>query len=102
MQEKIARKKIVGIVVPIYNVEMYLRDCLSSIVNQTYKNIKVILIDDGSTDKDSLNIAKEYACNDPRIIVMSKENGGQSSARNVGIDYFSNVYSFIRNGGGQR
>ncbi|MBX0813963.1 glycosyltransferase family 2 protein, partial [Campylobacter jejuni] len=52
--------KIVGVVIPIYNVEEYLRECLDSVVNQTYKNLQVVLVNDGSTDENSLNIAKEY------------------------------------------
>lgn len=84
--------KKVGIVIPIYNVEKYLKECLDSIINQTYKNLEIILVNDGSTDS-SLNIAKEYAKNDPRFTIINKQNGGQSSARNIGIEYFSGEYS---------
>lgn len=84
--------KKVGIVIPIYNVEKYLKECLDSVINQTYKNLEIILVNDGSTDS-SLNIAKEYAKNDPRFTIINKQNGGQSSARNVGIEYFSGEYS---------
>lgn len=73
----------VFIIIPIYNVEPYLRECIDSVVNQTYTNIRVILVNDGSTDK-SEEIAKEYL-NDLRVILISKENGGQSSARNAGL-----------------
>lgn len=73
----------VYIIIPFYNVEAYLRDCLHSIINQTYKNLKIILINDGSTD-GSERIAKEYL-NDDRVLLISKENGGASSARNLGI-----------------
>ncbi|EAL5221832.1 glycosyltransferase family 2 protein, partial [Campylobacter jejuni] len=52
--------KKIGVVIPIYNVEEYLRECLDSVVNQTYKNLQVVLVNDGSTDENSLNIAKEY------------------------------------------
>ncbi len=82
----------IGIVVPIYNVELYLRDCLDSILNQTYKNYEVLLIDDGSSDS-SLEIAKEYVSQYSNFTLISKENGGQSSARNVGINYFLGKYS---------
>ncbi|NWL85770.1 glycosyltransferase family 2 protein [Campylobacter jejuni subsp. jejuni] len=86
--------KIVGVVIPIYNVEEYLRECLDSVVNQTYKNLQVILVNDGSTDKNSLNIAKECTLKDERFILFDKENGGQSTARNVGIEFFSKEYDF--------
>ncbi|EHF6297228.1 glycosyltransferase family 2 protein, partial [Campylobacter jejuni] len=84
--------KIVGVVIPIYNVEEYLRECLDSVVNQTYKNLQVVLVNDGSTDENSLNIAKEYTLKDKRITLFDKENGGLSSARNIGIEYFSGEY----------
>ncbi len=86
--------KTVGVVIPIYNVEKYLRECLDSVINQTYKNLQVVLVNDGSTDENSLNIAKEYTLKDKRFILFDKENGGQSSARNVGIEFFSKEYDF--------
>ncbi|WP_079860679.1 glycosyltransferase family 2 protein, partial [Campylobacter jejuni] len=86
--------KTVGVVIPIYNVEKYLRECLDSVVNQTYKNLQVVLVNDGSTDENSLNIAKEYTLKDERFILFDKENGGLSSARNVGIEFFSKEYDF--------
>ncbi|EOI2535089.1 glycosyltransferase family 2 protein, partial [Campylobacter jejuni] len=86
--------KTVGVVIPIYNVEKYLRECLDSVVNQTYKNLQVVLVNDGSTDENSLNIAKEYTLKDERFILFDKENGGQSTARNVGIEYFSGDFCF--------
>lgn len=72
------------VVIPIYNVEPYLRQCLDSVVNQTYKNLEIILVDDGSPDNCGA-ICDEYAANDDRIIVIHKENGGLSAARNDGI-----------------
>ncbi|MCH5336947.1 MAG: glycosyltransferase family 2 protein, partial [Campylobacter sp.] len=74
----------VAIVIPIYNVEKYLEECLESVINQSYKNLEIILVNDGSTDENSFKIAKEYALKDNRITLFDKENGGQSSARNVG------------------
>ena len=74
----------VSIIVPIYNKGKYLKRCIDSILNQTLKNIEVILVNDGSTD-NSLEICKEYAENDPRIIIINKENDGVSKARNDGI-----------------
>ncbi|EAK8725946.1 glycosyltransferase family 2 protein [Campylobacter jejuni] len=84
--------KKVGVVIPIYNVEKYLKECLDSVINQTYTNLEIILVNDGSTDENSLNIAKEYTLKDKRIILFNKKNGGLSSARNVGIEYFSGEY----------
>ncbi|HEF9124510.1 TPA: glycosyltransferase family 2 protein, partial [Campylobacter coli] len=84
--------KTVGVVIPIYNVEKYLKECLDSVINQTYTNLEIILVNDGSTDENSLNIAKEYTLKDKRITLFDKKNGGQSTARNVGIEYFSGEY----------
>ena len=78
----------VGVIIPIYNVAPYLKECLDSVINQTYKNLHVVLVNDGSTD-GSLEIAKEYVLKDSRFILFDKENGGLSHARNLGIDYFS-------------
>ena len=76
--------ELVSIVVPIYNTEQYIPKCIESLINQTYKNLEIILIDDGSTD-NSFNICKKYQKEDERIKLFHKENGGVSSARNYGI-----------------
>lgn len=76
---------LISIIVPIYNVEKYIFKCVDSIINQTYKNIEIILVDDGSTD-NSGTICDEYEKKDNRIKVIHKKNGGLSDARNVGID----------------
>ena len=73
-----------SIIVPIYNVEKYLKNCLNSLIGQTYKNIEIILIDDGSTDYSG-RICDEYAKMDQRIIVRHKVNGGLISARKEGV-----------------
>jgi len=78
-------EKLVSIIVPIYNVEDYLEECIDSILNQTYVRYEVILVDDGSTDKCS-KICDRYAENDLRVKVIHKQNGGLSDARNAGID----------------
>lgn len=76
---------LVSIIVPIYNVEHYLTDCLNSVLTQTYRKYEIILVDDGSTD-GSLNVCYSFQSQDPRIKVFSKTNGGLSSARNYGIN----------------
>lgn len=75
---------LISVIVPVYNVEQYLKICLDSIINQTYINLEIILVNDGSTD-GSGDICEEYKRNDGRIKVIHKENGGLSSARNIGI-----------------
>lgn len=85
-QEKILEtNQTVSIIIPIYNKEKYLEKCLDSILNQTYQNLEIILVDDGSTD-GSLKICRRYAQKDLRFRVYTKENGGVSSARNLGIE----------------
>ncbi len=81
--------KKVGIIIPIYNVSQFLSECIESAINQSYKNLSIILINDGSTD-DSLNIAMKYFLQDDRITIINKPNGGQASARNAGLDYLLN------------
>lgn len=76
---------LVSVIVPVYNVEKYLKECIESIINQTYDNIEILLIDDGSTDGSGV-ICDSFMCKDKRIRVFHKENGGLSDARNYGID----------------
>ncbi len=78
-------KDLVSVIVPVFNVERYLKSCLNSILNQTYSNIEIILVNDGSKDCSGA-ICDEYAKNDSRIKVIHKENGGVSKARNTGLD----------------
>lgn len=88
-------KPLVSIIVPIYKVEPYLQRCLDSLINQTYTNLEIILVDDGSPD-NCPQICDEYAANDSRVIVIHKENGGLSDARNAGLDICSGEYiSFV-------
>lgn len=77
--------ELVNVIIPVYNVENYLERCLESVLVQTYANIRVWLVDDGSTDGSSL-ICDKYAEQDKRIEVIHKENGGQASARNLALD----------------
>ena len=76
---------LISIIVPVYNVEKYLKKCVDSIINQTYKNIEIILVDDGSTDSSG-KMCDDYKKVDKRIKVYHKKNGGLSDARNYGID----------------
>ena len=76
---------LVSVIVPVYNVEVYLRRCLDSIVDQTYTNLEIIVIDDGSTDRSSA-ICDKFAAEDPRIQVIHQNNQGLSAARNAGLD----------------
>ena len=88
-------KTLISIIVPIYNVENYLRQCLDSIMNQTYQNFECLLINDGSPD-NSAEICREYVEKDARFRYFEKENGGLASARNLGIKYSKGKYiSFI-------
>lgn len=84
-------KRLVSIIVPIYNVEPYLDKCIDSLLNQTYASIEVILVDDGSPDKCPY-ICDAYAKEDCRIKVIHKKNGGLSSARNAGLDICNGDY----------
>lgn len=77
--------KKVSVIIPVYNVEKYLHRCVDSVLNQTYKNIEVILVDDGSPDGCPA-ICDEYARRDSRVTALHKKNGGQSSARNAALD----------------
>lgn len=81
----------VSVIVPIYNVEQWLDDCVNSIVKQDYRNIEIILVDDGSTDNSGI-ICEEWKQKDERIIVIHKKNGGLSSARNAGLDICQGDY----------
>lgn len=75
----------ISVIISVYKAESYLRECLDSVINQTYNNLEIILIDDGSPDNCGA-ICDEYAAEDPRIIVMHKENAGASAARNEGLE----------------
>lgn len=85
------QEDLISIIVPIYNVEKYLNACIDSIINQTYKKIEIILVNDGSTD-NSNKICLEYCKKDNRVKLINKKNGGLSSARNTGIDNATGQY----------
>lgn len=83
--------KLISVIVPIYNVEKYLTKCIESIINQTYENLEIILVDDGSPDNCPI-ICDEYAKRDSRVKVIHKKNGGLSDARNAGLDIATGEY----------
>lgn len=85
------REKLISVIVPVYNVEAYLSRCVDSILAQSYANLEILLVNDGSRDRSG-TICDEYAAKDSRIRVIHKENGGLSSARNAGIDAATGEY----------
>ena len=84
-------EELISIIVPVYKVEKYLDKCINSIVSQTYKNLEVILVDDGSPDSCG-KMCDEWTKKDTRIKVIHKENGGLSDARNFGLDCAKGKY----------
>ena len=86
---------MISIIVPVYKAEKYLSRCVDSILGQTYKDLEVILVDDGSPDGSGV-LCDAYAAKDSRVRVIHKENGGVSTARNVGLDAAGGDYiSFV-------
>ncbi|MDR1493196.1 MAG: glycosyltransferase [Planctomycetaceae bacterium] len=82
---------LVSIIIPVYNIEPYLRECLDSVINQTMREIQIICVNDGSTD-GSPAILEEYAAKDARVLVINKENGGVAAARNTAFSYVAGEY----------
>ncbi|WP_298979233.1 glycosyltransferase family 2 protein [uncultured Psychrobacter sp.] len=86
---------LISVIVPVYNVEKYIEKCMQSLLNQTYYNFEALIVDDGSRDK-SIEIAKSLVGNDSRFVFLEKENGGQGTARNLGLDHANGDYiSFL-------
>lgn len=83
--------ELISIIIPVYNVENYIDNCLESVVNQTYSNLEIILVNDGSTD-NSINKCCEWEARDHRVVVYNKKNGGASAARNYGLDRVNGEY----------
>ena len=83
--------ELISLIVPAYNAESYVAECLESIQNQTYMNLEIILVDDGSKDTSG-DICDQYAAYDERIKVIHQENGGLSAARNTGIEAANGDY----------
>lgn len=85
------KQPLISIIIPVYGVEKYIAQCLESVINQTYKNLEIIVVNDGTKDK-SAEIAKEYAAKDSRIKVYDFKNGGLSVARNRGLEIATGEY----------
>lgn len=85
---------LVSVIVPIFNSKLFLSECIESVITQTYKNIELLLVDDGSND-GSIDICKKYSLKDSRVKVFFKKNGGQSSARNFGLEKAKGEYVFF-------
>ena len=82
---------LISVIIPVYNVKTYLLACYTTVRNQTYKNLEIILVDDGSTDSSG-KMCDEYALEDERVKVIHKINGGLSDARNAGLDIMTGEY----------
>lgn len=85
---------LISVIIPVYNVEKYLHECIDSVINQTYKNLEIILVDDGSTDSSG-EICDEYIEKDDRITVIHQKNGGLSVARNTGLSEANGNYVYF-------
>lgn len=85
------QEDLISIIIPVYNLECLIENCIVSVINQSYRNLEILLVDDGSKD-NSLKICQKYEKEDSRIRVIHKSNGGPSSARNVGLDNASGKY----------
>ncbi len=94
MSDECVNQIKISVIIPVYNVEKYLRECLDSVVNQTLKEIEIILVDDGSTDLSG-EICDEYAAKDERIKVIHKKNEGTGIARNTAIEFSTGEYIFF-------
>ncbi len=88
---KYKQDPLLSVIIPVYNVEKYLRECLDSVSNQTYQNLEIILVNDGSKD-GSAEICKEYLAKDERIQYYEQENQGQSAARNLALSKATGEY----------
>lgn len=84
-------KPLISVIIPVYNTAPYLARCLDSVLNNTYRNLELICVNDGSTD-DSLEILRDYERRDRRVVIIDKPNGGVSSARNAGLDRMTGEY----------
>ena len=82
---------LITVIIPVYQVENYIKRCIESVISQTYSNLEILLVDDGTLD-DSAKICQEYADKDSRITVLHKKNGGLSDARNYALNIMNGEY----------
>lgn len=85
------KEKLISVIIPVYNVEKYIKKCLDSVINQSYKNLQIICVDDGSTDQSG-KICDDYSRLDERVSVIHKKNGGSSAERNTGLEIEKGEY----------
>jgi glycosyltransferase involved in cell wall biosynthesis len=90
----VENQPLVSVIIPVYNVEEYLCECIDSVINQKYKNLQIILVDDGSTDSSG-KICDDYAKKDGRVCVVHKNNSGPSKTRNVGLEHAKGKYIYF-------
>lgn len=90
MSKKRSNAPLVSVIIPVYNMAPYLEEALESVINQSYNNLEILVIDDGSTDGSEI-ICEEYAARDKRIRVIHQVNGGLSDARNTGLDLAAGI-----------
>ncbi len=90
-------KDLISVIIPVYNIEKYIAQCIESVQKQTYQNIEILVVNDGSPDR-SAEIAEQYAINDKRIHIINKVNGGLSDARNIGIEQAKGKYIILVDG----
>lgn len=88
------KKPLISIIIPVYNVEKFLNSCLDSVINQTYQNLEIMCVNDGSTD-NSLKILEQYAQKEPRINIINQSNKGLAGARNTALDALNGEYFFF-------
>ena len=88
------QQELISVIIPVYNVEKYLRECIDSVLNQSYQNLEIILVDDGSTDSSG-EICDEYEKQDIRIRVIHQKNQGLSGARNTGFQNANGEYVYF-------
>ena len=86
--------ELISVIVPVYNVERFLRRCVDSILHQTYQDLEVLLVDDGSTDASGA-ICDEYAAQEERVTAVHQKNGGLSAARNAGLERISALWTVM-------
>lgn len=82
---------LISVIVPVYNVEKYLRQCLDSLLQQSYRDLEIIMVDDGSQDSSG-EVCEEYACKYPHFKVVHKQNAGLGMARNTGLEHITGQY----------